>query len=62
MTRPDQPDHRHGNAKSPDDDLDEALDESFPASDPPSMTEPAAGRRPPPRRTTRKRPDRRERN
>ena len=26
-----------------DDDLDEALDESFPASDPPSMTEPGRG-------------------
>jgi uncharacterized protein len=27
-------------------DLDEALEESFPASDPPAMTEPAAGPRP----------------
>ncbi len=27
-------------ARNRDDDLDEALDESFPASDPPSMTEP----------------------
>ena len=27
-------------------DLDEALEETFPASDPPAMTEPAAGPRP----------------
>ncbi len=31
---------RHGEAM-----LDEALDESFPASDPPAMTDPAPGRR-----------------
>jgi hypothetical protein len=29
-----------GNAKGSDPELDEALDESFPASDPPSMTQP----------------------
>ena len=32
--------HIANNAKSTDADLDDALDDSFPASDPPSMTQP----------------------
>lgn len=54
---------RRGAADEVDKDLDEALDESFPASDPPAMTEPGADKRsrPKPRRPARKAPERPER-